>query len=113
MKDITDTIVFVFYGIVGAVLGLVIFMFGLGGWRFVFTGRATRPWNGAVTLVICLLLGAGWGLVSYKLKEVEFGSRESSAYDNPATVILFMKRLMVIASCLAGAYFIWQLAKGI
>ena len=54
----------------------------------------------------------GWGLVSYKFSGREVGSRGSSFFRDPATAILFSKRLMVIATCLAGLYFIWQLAKG-
>jgi hypothetical protein len=46
MKDFGDKIMFAFWGAFGAFLGLLLFMFGLGGWRLVFTGRATRSWNG-------------------------------------------------------------------
>jgi hypothetical protein len=48
MKDFADKFMFVFYGFFGAGLGLLIFMFALGGWSFVFTGQATKPWNGVV-----------------------------------------------------------------
>jgi hypothetical protein len=111
MKDTVDKIIFAFYGLFGAGLGLLIFMFALGGWSFVFTGHATAPWNGAVALIICCALGGGWGLVSYKFKDREFGSGGSSFYHDSASAILFSKRLMVIATCLAALYFIWQLAK--
>jgi len=113
MKGSADKIIFIFYGLFGAGLGLLIFMFALGGWSFVFTGHATKPWNGVVALIICCALGGGWGLVSYKFSEREFGSGGSSFFRDPATAILFSKRLMVIATCLAGLYFIWQLARGI
>jgi hypothetical protein len=113
MKDSADKIIFVLYGFFGAGLGLLIFMFALGGWQFVFTGRATKPWNGAVALIICCVLGGGWGLVSYKFSDQEFGGGGSSFYHDPATAMLFTKRLLVIATCLAGLYFIWQLAKGL
>lgn len=103
---------FVFYGLFGAGLGLLIFMFGLGGWKFVFTGHATKPWNGVVALIICCVLGGGWGVVSYLFRNREFGGGSSSFYHDRPTAILFGKRLMVIATCLAGLYFIWQLAKG-
>ena len=113
MKDLEDKIMFVLYGLFGAFLGFLIFMMALGGWRFVFMGRATKPWNGPVALFICLAIGFGWGLISYKFRNREFGSGASSPYEDQATAMLFAKRLMVIATCLAGLYFIWQLAKGL
>ncbi|MCX6895728.1 MAG: hypothetical protein NTZ16_09580 [Verrucomicrobia bacterium] len=112
MKDFTDKIMFVFYGLFGAGLGFLIFMIACGGWRFVVTGHSTKPWNGAVALVVFCVLGGGWGLVSYKFSDREFGSRGSTFWDDPATAMLFTKRLVVIATCLFGVYFLWQLAKG-
>jgi len=113
MKDFEDKIVLVFYGMFGAFLGLLIFMFALGGWSFVFTGRPTKPWNGLVGLIICTVICGGWGLLSYKLRNREFHSGTSSMYHDQASAILFSKQLMVIATCVAGLYFIWQLAKGL
>jgi len=113
MKDKADLIVFLFYGAFGAFLGLLIFMFALGGSSYVFTGTASKSWNGAVGLVVCCVLGYGWGLLSYVLSEREFGKRESRFFHDPATAILFAKRAMVIATCVAGVYFIWQLAKSL
>jgi len=94
-------------------LGLLIFIFALDGWWFLATGHATEPWNGFVSLFVCCGLCGTWGLVAYVLKDSEFGSGRSYFYDSPATAILFAKRVRVIATCLAGLYFIWQLAKGI
>jgi hypothetical protein len=111
MKDPTEKIMFILYGLFGAGLGLLIFMFALGGWRFVFAGHATKPWNGVVSLLFCCVLGGGWGLVAYKFKDRQFDSGSSSFYHDPATENLFSKRLMVIATCIAGLYFIWQLAR--
>ena len=102
---------YVFYGLFGGGLGFLIFAFGLGGWRFLLTNRPPKPWNGLVALIICLTLGFGWGLVSYKLRDREFGSGGSNLYHDEATATLFAKRLMVIGTCVAGVYFIWQLAK--
>jgi hypothetical protein len=101
------------YGVFGAGLGLLIFMFALDGWSFVFMGHASKPWNGALMLMICCGLGAGWGLVSYKYKDREYGSGSASFFHDPATAVLFSKRLMVIATSLAALYFIWQLARGL
>src|ERR1043166_7394163 len=113
MKDCADAVILVFYGLFGAALGFVIFMFGLGGWRFVFTGHSTAPWNGLVALIMCCGLGGGWGLVSYRFRDREFGSDSSAFYQDRASAALFSKRLMVVATCLAALYFIWQLAKGL
>lgn len=113
MRDSADKVIFALCGLFGAGLGLLIFMFALGGWSYVFTGHPTRPWNGLLGLIICCALGGGWGLVSYILSDREFGSGGSSFFHDPATAILFGKRVMVIATCLAGLYFIWQLAKAL
>jgi hypothetical protein len=111
MKNLEDKIIFAFYGVFGAAIGFLIFVMALGGWRFVFTGHYTRLWNGPVALLVCLAVGLGFGLFSYKFRNREFGSGTSSLYEDQATAILFAKRLLVIATCLAGLYYIWQLAK--
>ena len=110
MKDSADKIIFAFYGLFGAGLGLLIFIFALGGWDFVFTGHATTPWNEVVALIICCGLGGGWGLVSYRFSDREFGSGSLGFLHDPAAANLLSKRMMVMATCLAGLYFIWQLA---
>ncbi len=113
MKDLEDKIIYVFYGVFGAALGFLIFAVALGGWMYLVTGHSTKPWNGLVGLIICSAIGGGWGLLSYKFRNREFGSGPSSLFQDEASALLFMKRLMVIATCLAGLYFIWQLAKGL
>ena len=113
MKDLEDKIILVFYGLFGGFLGFLIFAVALGGWRFLLTNRPPKPWNGLVALILCSGLGFGWGLVSYKFRNRELGSRGSSLFEDQATGILFTKRLMVIATCLAGLYFLWQLAKSL
>jgi hypothetical protein len=113
MKDAADKVVFALYGVFGGFLGLLIFMFALGGWSFVFTGEASRPWNGLVALIISCVLGGGWGLVAYKHSDVDLGSGALAFLGESGTAILFVKRVMVICTCLAGAYFIWQLARGL
>ena len=57
MKDSANRVIFAFYGLFGAGLGLLIFVFALDGWSFAFTGHASKPWNGAIALIICCLLG--------------------------------------------------------
>ena len=111
MKDFSEVFMFVFYTLFGTVLGFLIFLCACGGWEYVFLGRSTKPWNGLFALIILCGLGSGWGFVSYKYKNREFGSRSSVFYSDPASAALFTKRLMVIATCLVGAYFIWQLAR--
>src|SRR5262245_60037648 len=112
MKDFADKVILVFYGVFGAALGFLIFLFALGGWRYVFTGHSTKPWNGVVALIICCGLGAGWGLVSYKFRDRQFGSG-GPMFGDEANEALFIRRLIVVATCVAGLYFIWQLAKGL
>lgn len=111
MKDFADKVIIVLYAGFGAVLGLLAFMFGLGGWRLVFTGQSTRPWNGWVGLILCCLLGAGFGALAYLHGDREVGSGSSRFFQDPDTAVLFTRRLMVIASCLAAVWFLWQMAK--
>ena len=113
MKNWEDRIMYAFYGLFGTFLGFLVFMMALGGWRLFFLGRATRPWNGLSALLICLIVGGGWGLVAYKLRDREFGSGAAGSFEGPGDAVLFGKRLMVVVSCLAALYFIVQLARGI
>jgi hypothetical protein len=113
MKDATEKVVFVMYGLLGSGLGFLVFMFALDGWRFVFTGRSTAPWNGIAALIATCLLGGGWGLVSYMLKYREFASRSSPLFQDRASALLFSKRLMVIATSGVAAYIMWQVARSI
>lgn len=113
MKDSADKVVCAFYGCFGAGLGFLIYLFACGGWHFVLTGEATKPWNGVLALITFCLLGGGWGLVAYKYSDREFGTSGSNFFNDSATALLFSKRLLVIATCLAGLYFLWQLAKGL
>jgi hypothetical protein len=113
MKNLEDKIVLAVYGLFGGFLGFLIFAVALGGWRYLLTNRPPQPWNGLAALVICLVLGFGWGIVSYEFKDREFGSGGSSFYEDQATAMLFTKRVMVIGTCLAGLYFVWQLAKSL
>ena len=113
MKDLDEKIMFAFYGLFGAFIGFLIYAFALGGWEFLLADRRPKPWNGLVALIILLVLGGGWGLVSYKFKHREFGSGSSSLFQDEATAMLFAKRLIVIGTCLAALYFIWQLAKSL
>jgi hypothetical protein len=113
VKSLEDKIILVFYALFGGFLGFFIFAVALGGWRYLLTNRPAKPWNGLVALIICLALGSGWGLVSYVFRNREFGSGGSSLFGDQASGMLFTKRLMVVATCVAGLYFIWQLAKGL
>jgi hypothetical protein len=113
MKNLDDKIIMVFYGVFGGGLGFLIYTFGLGGMKVMVMNRAAKPWNGMLALIICVVLGFGWGIVSYKFKDREFGGGGSSLFDDQATALLFTKRLMVLLTCVAGVYFMWQLAKGL
>jgi len=114
MKDnaLEEKLGYAFYAVFGAGVGFVVFLMALGGWSFVFTGQASKPWNGLGALLICLVIGGGWGLVAYRYRHQELGSAAPATQEGPAAAILFSKRLMVLGTCVAGLYFIWQLAKG-
>jgi hypothetical protein len=111
MKDTSDLIVCAFYGLLGALLGLLIFAFALDGWSFLLAGRASKSWNGAIGLIVCCAIGGGLGLLSYHFSDREFGSRASLFFDDQATALLFVKRLLVIAGCVAVLYFLWGVIK--
>ena len=113
MKDLDDKIIMAFYGVFGGALGFLIYTFGLGGMKVMVLSRPAKAWNGMTALVICVLLGAGWGIVAYKFKDREFGGKGSYFYDDEATASLFFHRLMVLVTCAVGVYFMWQLAKGL
>ena len=113
MKNLEDKVFYAIYGLFGASLGFLIYAIALGGWRYLLIGRQVRSWNGLVALIICVGLGFGWGILSYRFKDREFDSGASHFYHDEATAFLFTKRLMVVATCLAGLYFVWQLARSV
>ena len=113
MKNLEDKLLLVIFGLFGGLLGFLIFAMGLGGWRYLLTNRPPKAWNGLISLILCTAIGFVWGLASYKFKNHEVGSGTSGSFGDEATSLLFVKRLMVVATCLAGLYFIWQLAKGL
>jgi hypothetical protein len=110
MNGLPEKIAMVLYGLFGAGLGFLIYVFALSNFGF-SVGR--RPWNGMTALIICCVLGGGWGVVAYKFGDREIGSGPSSLFEDPASAALFSKRLMVIATSLASLYFLWQLAKSV
>jgi hypothetical protein len=69
-------------------------------------------WAGCSDHLLCSWRWLGPGLV-YKYNDREFGSRGSTFFSDSATAMLSTKRLMVIGTCLAGLYFIWQLVRGL
>lgn len=111
MKDWEDKIMMAFYGLFGAGAGFAIFAIPLNGWELLVTKGSVKPWNGLLSLVLCTGLGFGWGIVAYKFRDREFGDSGSSFYHDEATARLFIKRVMVIATCLAALYFLWQAAR--
>jgi hypothetical protein len=110
MKDFADKIVLVFYGVLGAGLGGLVFLFACDGWSYVLTGKASSSWNGALGLALSCLGGGGLGVLAGKYGDRELGAGGSSLFDNSATALLFSKRVLVIAGCLAAIYYLWQLA---
>ena len=111
MKNWEDKIMMAFYGLFGAGLGFLIFAMPLGGAGYIFTKEPPEPWNGLGALIVCLGVGFGAGVFAYKRRDQEFGSGSSSLFQDEATAVLFSKRLLVIAGCLAALYFLWQTAK--
>ena len=101
------------WGLFGAFIGFMVFAAALGGWEFLLLGRASKPWNGLVALLTCVTIGSGWGLLSYKLRHRDFDSGTSAFFQDGATSLLFVRRLMVIATCVAAVFFIWQLVKAV
>lgn len=105
-------IVVVLYALFGSFLGFLIFTFGFGNYRYVFMGKAESMWRGSVGLFLALGIGAVLGLLAWRHRHVEFHGLENFTEDE-AGAMLFSKRVMVLITCAAGAYFLWQLAKGI
>lgn len=105
-------IVVMLYALFGSFLGFLIFTFGLGNFRYVFMGKAESMWRGPLGLLLALGGGATLGLLAWKHRHFEFHGLDDFTEDD-ASAILFSKRIMVLISCAVGAYFLWQLAKGI
>lgn len=112
MKDWDLKIVAVMYALFGSFLGFLIFTFGFGNIKFVFLGKAESMWRGPLGLFLALGGGAVLGLLAWRHRHVEFHGLENFTEDE-ASAMLFSKRIMVLISCAVGAYFLWQLAKGI
>jgi hypothetical protein len=101
------------YGIFGAFLGFLIYVFAWGGFRLLLAGERYNQSTEVIALLLCLFIGAGWGLFAYKYKHHEIGAAGSTFYHDQPTAILLSKRLLIIGTCLAGLYFLWQVAKGV
>ena len=111
MKDWDLKIVAVLYGMFGAFLGFLIFTFGFGNIEFVFMGKVESMWRGPLGLFVALGGGAVLGLLARRHRHLEFHGLDHFTTDE-ASAMLFSKRVMVLISCAVGAYFIWELAKG-
>jgi hypothetical protein len=105
-------LMFILYGLFGAFLGFLVFAFALGGDEYVFAGHSSTLWVGPLGLLVCLGVGFGLGFLSYKFEYREFVSTKW-LFQDQATAILFTKRLIVIAGCLAALYYMWQVAKSL
>jgi hypothetical protein len=97
----------------GAALGLPVFMFGLGGYRFLFLGKSTHWWNGWPGLLLCVGIGALGGWFSYRNRLKNLDIPVAGIYAESGGAELLWRRLVVIGSAIIAIYFIWQLAKGI
>lgn len=112
MKDLDKKIVAALFPLLGMFLGFLVFTFGLGGWRYTFTGRSRSWWIGPWGLLLFLAVGGVLGWLSYRHRDREIGGVGPLAHDAP-TGFLLGKRLIVIATCLVGLYFVWQLARSV
>jgi H+/Cl- antiporter ClcA len=112
MKDWDLKIVAVMYALLGSFLGFLIFTFAFDNIEFVFLGKVESMWRGPLGLFLALGLGAVLGLYAWRHRHYEFRGLDDFTTDE-ASAMLFTKRIMVLISCSVGAYFIWQLAKGI
>jgi hypothetical protein len=112
VKDLDLKIAAVLYGMLGAFLGFLIFTFGFGNLEFVFMGKVESMWRGPLGLLLALGGGAVKGLLAWRHRQMQVHGLEAFT-ENQASAILFSKRVMVLISCALGAYFIWELAKGI
>ena len=111
MSSLEDKIIVVFYGLLGAMLAVLVFAFAFGGWEYVFTGDAKSVWIGPFGLVLCCGIGFALGLLAYKHKHRELDSGPSAFWTDGPSATLFAKRLLVIAGAVAALYFLWQLAR--
>jgi hypothetical protein len=112
MAKLDETIVVVFHTLFGAFLGFLVFMFGIGGLLSLFTEPSEATWLGPVGLFVCPGVGGLLGWFAYRHRHREFGGPGILAQDTAGGVLL-VKRLMVVAACLVGLYFLWQLAKSL
>jgi TRAP-type C4-dicarboxylate transport system permease small subunit len=112
MKDLDKKIVAALYPVFGMFLAFLVFTFGCGGWRYVFTGRRQSTLLGPLGLVLSLGIGAVLGWLSYHYRRREIGGLESLPLDDAERELL-VKRIVVVATCFVGLYFVWQLAKSL
>ena len=98
---------------IGGALGLPVFMFALGGHRFIFLGKSTHWWNGFPGLLLCVGVGALCGWISFKNSHKQIDIPVAGIYAESGGSELLMRRLLVIGGAIVAIYFIWQLAKGI
>jgi hypothetical protein len=112
MKDLDERIVAACYPLFGTFLAFLVFTFAMGGWRYVFTGRPHSLLLGPLGLLLSIGIGATLGWLCYRHRHRQFDVIGPLAHD-AATGWLLGKRLIVIATCLAGLYFVWQLARSL
>src|SRR5687767_14856990 len=104
MKDWDIKIVVILYALFGSFLGFLIFTFAFGNIRFVFMGKAESLWRGPLGLAVAVAGGALAGLFAWRYRHYEFHGADAMM-DSEANAMLFSKRIIVLISCVVGAYF--------
>ncbi len=112
MKQLDEIVVILLYLLFGAVLGLLVFVFGVCGVLDMLMEPPESAWFFLVSLAVCGGLGAALGWLSYRYRHREFGSRGTIAQDAPGGMLLG-GRLMAIGIGLVGLYFLWRLARSL
>lgn len=111
MKRADELFVKAVFALIGGAAGFLVFVMGLGGWEYVFTGKSSNVLLGFPSLALCVGIGGVGGWYAYRHRHREIGGVEPFAHD-AATGFLLTKRLMVVVGGLIAVYFVWQVLRG-
>jgi hypothetical protein len=109
-----EKIAYLINALFGAALGIAIYLFGLGGFRFLLMSRPPAHWwSGWLGFCICVGASAAAGAYSYKNRHAQLDLPREGIYEGKAGGELLVRRLFVIGGAVVAIYYIWQLAKSI
>jgi hypothetical protein len=100
------------YGLFGAFLGFLVYLFAFGGFLRPLFRSTRRGGPGWIPLLFCAGIAAIAGVYAYVHRKKEFGGGFGDAVGGSDGAVLFTKRLLVIGVAFAGLYFLWQFAHG-